>query len=58
MGFTKKIIGKNQIQEIENNINQIKNFLKADCLIFDSKENTEKFKYYEEKYFNQRTSVK
>ena len=25
---------------------------------FDSKENTEKFKYYEEKYFNQRTSVK
>ena len=27
---------------------QIKNFLKADCLIFDSKENTEKFKYYEE----------
>ena len=29
MGFTKKIIGKNQIQEIENNINQIKKELKS-----------------------------
>ena len=58
MGFTKKLIGKNQIQEIENNIDRIKNFLKADCLIFDSKENTEKFKEYEKKYYNQRTGIK
>jgi hypothetical protein len=58
MGFTKKLIGKNQIQEIENDINRIKNFLKADCLIFDSTEHTKKFKEYEEKYYNQRTGIK
>lgn len=50
MGFTKMIIGKNQIQEIENDINRIKVFLKSDCLIFDSKEYAEKFKEYEKKY--------
>jgi len=50
MGFTKKLVGKNQIREIENDINLIKNFLNADCLIFDSTEYTKKFKEYEKQY--------
>ena len=58
MGFTKMMVGDNEIQEIEKNIERIKVFLKSDCLIFNSKEITEKFRNYEEKYYRQRTSIK
>ena len=50
MGFNKKIVGELQIQEIEMNPENIKYYLKADAILFSSKEIEIKFKEYEKQY--------
>ena len=50
MGFNKKILGDSQIQEIEMNPENIRYYLKADVILFSSKEIEIKFKEYEKQY--------
>ena len=57
MGFTKKIVGENEIQTIESNISEIKKFLIADALIFTSNEIKNKFDLYEKEYVTDRKST-
>jgi hypothetical protein len=50
MGFNKKILGDSQIREIEMNPENIRYYLKADVILFLSKEIEIKFKEYEKQY--------
>ena len=50
MGFNKKIVVDLQILEIEMNPENIKYYLKADAILFSSKEIEIKFKEYEKQY--------
>ena len=58
MGFNKKILGDSQIQEIEMNPENIRYYLKADVILFSSKEIEIKFKEYEKQYRTEWSSVK
>jgi hypothetical protein len=57
MGFNKKIVGELQIDSICKNLNEIRYFLKSDCLLFTTNEVEQKFRTYEKKYISDRNSV-
>ena len=50
MSFTKRFVGKQQIKDIEVDINKINRYLLSDCLIFESQEISNKFKEYEKNF--------
>lgn len=57
MSFTKRIVGKEQIKEIEVDITKINRYILSDCLIFESQEISNKFREYEKVYNTNRTTV-
>jgi hypothetical protein len=57
MSFTKRIVGKEQIKEIEVDITKINRYILSDCLIFESQEISNKFRKYEKIYNDNRTTV-
>jgi len=57
MSFTKRIVGKEQIKEIEVDITKINRYILSDCLIFESQEISNKFREYEKIYNDNRTTV-
>ena len=57
MSFTKRIVGKKQIKEIEVDITKINRYILSDCLIFESQEISNKFREYEKIYNDKRTTV-
>lgn len=57
MSFTKRIVGKKQIKEIEVDITKINRYILSDCLIFESQEISNKFREYEKIYNDNRTTV-
>ena len=57
MSFTKRIVGKEQIKEIEVDITKINRYILSDCLIFESQEISNKFREYEKIYNDNRTNV-
>lgn len=58
MSFTKRIVGKEQIKEIEVDITKINRYILSDCLIFESQEISNKFREYEKIYnTNRPTSI-
>ena len=50
MSFTKRFVGKQQLKEIEFDINQINRYLLSDCLIFESQEISNQFKEHEKNF--------
>lgn len=57
MSFTKRIVGKEQIKEIEVDITKINRYILSDCLIFESQEISNKFREYEKIYNTDRPTV-
>ena len=57
MSFTKRIVGKEQIKEIEVDITKINRYILSDCLIFESQEISNKFREYEKIYNDNRPTV-
>jgi len=54
MGFNKRIVGEEQIRNLEKDLSSIRYYLNSDCLIFLSEDINQKFREYEKKYIYNR----
>ena len=57
MGFNKKIVGKKTIEQINDSLDNIELYLKADLILFESKEVNEKFQKLRDEFIQKNTIV-